>query len=258
MVLSGHGGAAAELLKHARAGQDLHIVLELEDYGHETNGLRPGDWRGAWASIGGPKCILTGGRVPRDWEAKAARYAAEGKRHGSVIKDPRTGVAFNDRYVYFFVIDGRWKSSIGMTFTEAGEYCRDVLEATEATLQDGGGSSALWVDGQVRNHVSGRPGHDQPGELRPLANGYFIARVLAPERSDRFQAGQAVALGQNGDLRTGPGSPGRVTASGESLRSGEILPHTLNGVLAKGTYWWYCGFSASEGWVSAEHLRPSP
>ncbi len=49
-----------------------------------------------------------------------------------------TRYAFNDRYIYFLVIDGRSKESVGMTFTEAGFFCRDELKASHAALQDGG------------------------------------------------------------------------------------------------------------------------
>ena len=130
IVLSAHGKAAAELLRHVRVGQPVSFQLELKDYGSESIGLAPQDWRGAYTSIGAPKNILINGTVPRDWEAKAKRYAEQGKKHGSVVKDPRTAIAGRDRYLYFLVIDGRSKESVGMTFTETGFFCRDELKAT--------------------------------------------------------------------------------------------------------------------------------
>ena len=76
-----------------------------------------------------------------------------------------------------------------MTFTETGFFCRDVLQATDAILQDGGGSSTLWVDGKV----------------------------------------------------TGPDT-------------GTVLPEALNGIFAKGAYWWYCRFGDADGWASLDQL----
>ena len=71
--------------------------------------------RGAYTILGAPKNILINGTVPRDWEAKAERYAEQGKKHGSVVKDPRTAIAYSDRYLYFLVIDGRSKESVALS-----------------------------------------------------------------------------------------------------------------------------------------------
>jgi len=256
VVLSGHGSAGAGLLRHARAGQPIYFNLRLKDHGTASTGLAPQDWHNAWASLGGPKRILINGNVPRDWEAKAKKYAEKGQTHGSVVRDPRTAIAFNDRQLFFLVIDGRSKQSIGMTFTEAGFFCRNELKATSAILQDGGGSSTLWVDGQVKNTPSGKGKDEKYGVLRAVANGYFIAEVLPPKRSTDFQTGQRVAL--KGEPRLGPGSTYGSAGKGASIGAGVILPETLNGIFAKGTYWWYCRFGNTEGWAPLDELTHAP
>ena len=254
VVLSAEGRAAEELRTHAHVGESLNISLELKDYGSDGIGLKTGDWHNAYASIGAPKYILVDGKVPRDWEAKAAKLASQGKKHGSVVKDPRTGIAFDDRYVYFFVIDGRSKESIGMTFTEAGFFCKDELKATYAALQDGGGSSTLWVDGKVKNTPSGKGKDEKYGVLRAVANGLFLATVLPPKKSDAFKAGQSVRLKTGSDLRLGPGttfgSAGKASAAG----TGVVVAEPLNGIFAKGAYWWSCRFGDTEGWATLEQL----
>ncbi len=256
VVLSAQGKAAEELHRHVRAGEAIRFNFELKDDGSSRIGLAPHNWRGAYASIGGPKCVLVKGRVPRDWEAKAKKYAAQGKVHGSVVKDPRTAIAFNDRYMFFIVIDGRSKESVGMTFTDAGCFCRDELRATDAVLQDGGGSSTLWVDGKVRNTPSGKGQDEKAGVLRTVANGYCIAEVLPPKKSAQFQPGQEVRL--RGELRLGPGSTfGRSGKIGDT-EPGSIMPDPLNGIFAKGKYWWFCRFGESEGWASLEQLTLVP
>ncbi len=258
VVLSANGSAAAELLRHAHVGEDVRITLELKDAGNPDIGLPAGDWHNAYASLGGPKCILVSGKVPKDWEAKAAKDAAEGRKNGSVIKDPRTAIAFDRRWIYFLVIDGRSEQSIGMTFTDAGNFCRDELKATDAVLLDGGGSSTLWVDGKVMNRPSGKPGQDTAGELRPVANGWFIAQVLPPKISDALRTGRKVTLSENGRLRLGPGPAYGLAGGIEPGKIGEVLPHSLNGVFAKGTYWWHCAFPGAEGWAAREQLQPAP
>ena len=252
VVLSAQGKAATEMARHARAGEALHFSLGLTEHGKEAIGLAPGDWHNAYASLGGPKCILVNGKVPRDWEIKAAKYAKEGKVHGSVVKDPRTAIAFDARYIYFLVIDGRSKESVGMTFTEAGYFCRDELKATDAVLQDGGGSSTLWVDGKVKNTPSGKGKEEKAGVLRAVANGWCITEVLPPTKSAALLAGRKVRL--KGELRLGPnptcGAAGKVL----DADSGTILPDALNGILSKGHYWWSCRFGETEGWASLDQL----
>ncbi len=254
IVLSAEGKAAQELRKHARVGDSLHVVFELKDFGSEAIGLKAADWQNTYASIGAPKYILVDGKVPRDWEAKAAKLASEGKKHGSVVKDPRTGLAFNDRYVFFFVVDGRSKESIGMTFTDAGNFCKDELKATHAALQDGGGSSTLWVDGKVKNTPSGKGKDEKHGLLRAVANGLFIAEVLPPKKSDAFKTGQSVQFKRGGELRLGPGPTFGSAGIVAGTDKGTVSTEPLNGIFAKGTYWWHCKFGDNEGWATLEQL----
>lgn len=254
-VLSAQGQAAAQLGRHAREGQEVSIELNLQDFGHEEIGMSPQEWRGAYASLGGPCCCLVNGVVPRHWEKKAERLAKEGKKHGSVVKDPRTLVAYNEKHVYFLVIDGRSKESIGMTFTEAGTFCKEKLEATNATLQDGGGSSTLWVDGKVMNTPSGKIGQDRHGALRAVSNGFYIALVHPPRKSLGRVAGMSVRLPGDAELRLGPGTQYGTRAkvpAGQTVRLGT---HMLNGIKAKGTNWWNCVWDEAEGWIAERDLR---
>ena len=256
VVLSAHGNAAAELLRHVRPGESLRIALDLKDSGNDEIGLPAADWRNVWASVGTPRNILINGRVPRDWEEKAARLAAEGKKHGSIIKDPRSGVAFNERYVFFLVIDGRTPASLGMTFTEAAFFCKDHLQATHAALLDGGGSSTLWVDGRVRNTPSGKGTDEKPGVLRPVANGLCIATVLPAQKSAAFQPGQRVRLKPGGVLRLGPGTNFAAAPAPAPDAPGHIIADPLNGHRAKGAFWWACRFGESDTWVAETDLIP--
>lgn len=251
VVLSAGAASKSELLASAKVGQDVKFVLTLQDMGIEHIGLAPAKWLKAYASIGGPKCVLVNGVVPRDWEAKAARYAAEGRKHGSVVQDPRTGIAFDDRYVYFFIIDGRYTKSLGMTFTQSGQFCAETLGARNAVLQDGGGSSVIWINGTIRNHPSGKPGTDEPGELRPVANGYCIATVLPPEKAATLKPGDTLAAKTPTELRLGPGANYAVLATAPAGEKMTVLSHRLNGIKAKGVNWWFCRTKAGDGWVGS-------
>lgn len=254
VILSGQGQAAQSLRKHARKGDEVRLELTLTDFGNEDIGLPVADWKGAFATLPAATYILVKGMVPRHWEAKAEKLAKEGKKHGSVVRDPRTLVAFNDRYIYFVVIDGRSTRSIGMNFTECGNFCRDELKAEYAVTQDGGGSSTMWVDGQVRNRFTDRNKAGEP-VLRPVANGYLLALVEPAKRSKQFAPGKKVAVAGQAELKLGPGSQFALASPVAPTALGTLLDHPLSGIQAKGTYWWNCRFQEGEGWMREQDLR---
>ena len=67
------------------------------------------------------------------------------------------------------VVDGRQRSSVGMTYTELAKYMREKLGCDEALNLDGGGSATLWVFGHVMNSPS-------EGRERPAANALVVTR----------------------------------------------------------------------------------
>ncbi|HYA21968.1 MAG TPA: phosphodiester glycosidase family protein, partial [Thermoproteota archaeon] len=75
---------------------------------------------------------------------------------------PRSAVGItNERHVLFVTVDDdrevdaprEQRRSIGATLSELSEIMRD-LDCSEALNLDGGGSSTLWMDGEVRNRPS--------------------------------------------------------------------------------------------------------
>lgn len=111
------------------------------------------DLAGVTTAIGGGPVLVHEGKINPD--------AAQATRH------PRTAIGFNDRYFYMVVVDGRQpKLSMGMTMPELARYMAD-LGATEALNLDGGGSSEMWIDGQVVNSPS-------DGRERPVANALAV------------------------------------------------------------------------------------
>lgn len=239
VVLSAGGEPARTLRKSAQVGQRVAIRLSLKDYGVEDD-LPAADWSNARAGLGGHFYCVIDGKVPvHRWEPKG--------KPGAVNRHPRTAVAMNDRYVYFIVVDGRSERSLGMTITELGRFCADHLRAEYAVAQDGGGSSTLWVDGNVMNDPS-------DGKLRPVANGYLIVLPGQAERSRRFHAGENVKTGRGAPIRLGPGKNYGVVGESPARRSGQVVEHRLNGVAAEDGNWWKCRFAGMEGWVAEKTL----
>jgi hypothetical protein len=95
----------------------------------------------------------------------------EGKAPAFPDKDrhPRTAFGWNDQFFFFVVVDGRQEGlSRGMNYEELSQLMQQI-GATEALNFDGGGSSTLWLGGQVVNSPS--DGHE-----RAVANGLVLLR----------------------------------------------------------------------------------
>jgi hypothetical protein len=85
-------------------------------------------------------------------------------------RNPRTAIGWNDRDFYFVVVDGRKKDlSIGVGFAELTNIMLEV-GCKEALNLDGGGSTTLWLNGQVANHPS------ENGVERNVANALVLVR----------------------------------------------------------------------------------
>lgn len=233
VVLSASGSKATQLLNNVAVGDPIKFRFEIKDYG--TEGVvptPPADWTKAYAGIGGAGYIVKNGIVPSsDWAGN----------EGAIVRHPRTTVAFNDSYVFFVVCDGRSTQSIGMTFTEMGNFCVTYLSAQHAIAQDGGGSSALWLNGQIKNVPS-------DGPERAVSNGLMMVAVQPRQLSTRFQSSNNVRTLVSTSPRLGPGNNygqlGPVTAAA----GGTLIGHGMNGVRATGKNWWKCEIGGVTGW----------
>lgn len=115
------------------------------------------DLSDAKVAIGGGPMLVHEGKVP------SIRVPRANERH------PRSAVGWNDDYFFFAQVDGRQHGfSVGMTLTEFATYlakqgCKEVMNL------DGGGSSEMWIEGEVVN----RPCY---GHERDTANGVAVVR----------------------------------------------------------------------------------
>ena len=84
-------------------------------------------------------------------------------------RNPRTAIGYTrDNDLILIAVDGREGSSVGMTLTELG-YLMKSLGCVNAINLDGGGSTVMYVNGQIVN----RPA--QPGGIA-LSNALVIAK----------------------------------------------------------------------------------
>lgn len=235
VVLSAHGSAATWLLANVSPGAVVQISQEIRHYEQDCSTPCPWDWTKTYAAVGGSYHFLKEGVVQTFTDP------------GATLRHPRTAVAFDDDYIYFVVVDGRSAESIGMNMTELGNFCLDTLGAVEGINQDGGGSSTMWVNGEVKNEPS-------DGTERSVANSLAMVIPLPIEQSARFDVGDGVRAVSSIGIRVGPGVNYNAISSIASGGRGVVLEHALGGLRATGTYWWKCDFSGVVGWVPEDLL----
>jgi hypothetical protein len=135
-----------------------------------TTGMLPAMIGVKTAIGGGPILISNGERQtwprPVPGTRVPASISALWERH------PRTAIGWNKDDFFIVEVDGRQELlSAGMTLNELADYMLR-LGCTEAMNLDGGGSSMLWVDGQLVNSPS-------DDEEREIANAIIFARKNA-------------------------------------------------------------------------------
>ena len=237
VVLSGVGTAATFLQTRASVGGTVKITADVDHYNVACNTAATSLANTYGLSQGYFVFLRNGAIQPTS-------------NSGMIIRNPRTFVAHNAGYIFFCVCDGRSTISAGMTSDEMGAFCRDYLGATDGVNQDGGGSSTMLVNGVIRNVPS-------DGSPRAVANGLMMVNVLPKQVSTVFTNGQSVTTSGAANFRLGPGTDYYAFTSLTQGAPGTVVAHALNGVYAKGYFWWKCNFSGAIGWI-AESLLVVP
>ncbi len=141
-------------------------------------------WNNAQISLTGRGWLLSGGQPQT---SNFDQYSSSFRG-----RNPRTCVAWNATHYFLVTVDGRQAGySVGMSLDELAEFLRSRLGATDAVNLDGGGSTAMWVNGALVNRPS-----DATGE-RSVGNALLLARrpvpAPAPMRDDFPATGRALA-----------------------------------------------------------------
>ncbi len=257
-------------LENLNVGDSVRFNQEITSLSMDCNPTTVSfPWTKAYASIGAALHLVDGSAIYPPIE--------------DATRAPRTAIAYDDTYIYLIVVDGRQPDfSVGMTFQELGDFIVNTLGADNAVAQDGGGSSTMVVQGSVVNRpsdgcymvflplVTSSGGKAitapsipldeqfeptdrlQHGCERRVANAMMIARVAPKETSGTTFADGDVFTTMDAPLRIGPGTnyPGIVVIPAGSygiIQSDELV---LNGVRAKGTYWWKVSVNGQTGWIA--------
>jgi hypothetical protein len=289
VVLSMHGTKRDEFLSlGVGKGDEVGLSQKIKD----CPSVPANNWDYTYASIGGAFYFLKDGLV-QDFTSDPQAN----------VRDPRTAIAFNDSYIYFIVVDGRDQlQSIGMTIPQLAQFAKNELGATYGIAQDGGGSSTMVVDGEVKNNtycnivicknrfflpiVSKSSSNLQSNQIAPsrqdlqypstaekepveelsgdglpltedyytyspddtgailqrlVANGMMMVVVEPKDLSPIFSENEAILTNSSVNVRLGPGTNYGVIETVSPGTSGIIYgkDNGLNGVWAKGYYWWH-------------------
>ena len=161
-VLQGIGSAATWLTAHARAGQRIAVSETVRDSTGGRVPLGPGD-----SIVSAAPMLVRNGRVDIDAATEGTVDPAD-LSFGYAWADsrqPRTMAGVDARGRLLLVtVDGRQTDgSEGFTLQEGAAYMRS-LGAVQALNLDGGGSTAMAVDGVLVNHPSDATGERAVGD----------------------------------------------------------------------------------------------
>lgn len=270
VVISTGANSRSSLPANLELNATVHFNQEITSYRRNCATATSLPWTKAYASIGAALHLLEGGTVylPDVDDTRA----------------PRTAIAYDDNFIYLIVVDGRQPDySIGMTFQELALFIKNTLGAQNAVAQDGGGSSTMVVNGIVVNrpsnvsytvflpYISSTGGQVittpslsleedfEPttrlsyGGERRVANTIMITKVLPRETSTTwYGSAGAVFTTVDAVLRVGPGTnyAGFAIIPSGSYGLIDLDGTALNGVRAKGTYWWKVSFNGQTGWIA--------
>ena len=121
--------------------KNLDTIINAKNYSLDIK-INP-EWKGVNHIISGGPYLVKGGEVYVDMTAQ--KLAAIGGRN------PRTAIGYTkDKHLIMLTADGREGASVGLTLNELAHLMKE-LGCVYAMNLDGGGSTVMYVNGQVVN-----------------------------------------------------------------------------------------------------------
>ncbi len=187
-VLSANGTAATTISPHINVGDTVAVYIGLTHALPRVTQL-----------IGGfPRIVRNGSNY-----AVAGYYNEGGGATFHTDLHPRTAVGFNadSTKVYFVTVDGRQNASRGMSLSELADFMIHIGVAQAVNL-DGGGSTAMYVRGEIENVPSDGLGTERVVKnslvaFTALPHGSLSAIQVEPDYYRIFE-GESVQLKVSG------------------------------------------------------------
>ena len=164
-VLSFGGDAIPEPLALLKRGTHMSLDVAYEPVEGE-----PTSWAAAQDIVGGAGLLIRDGRDIDDWSIESFNQGFAENRH------PRTMIGTSaDKTIWLVTVDGRQSErSVGMTLVELRTLAKR-LGLTNALNLDGGGSTTMWVQGEV---INGPSDSDRPAEGQRCAAGVWVRQAM--------------------------------------------------------------------------------
>ena len=151
-VLSVNGKSRESLLSKIQIGESVFLGTRIFPIKSETEDKKPNTSSNIEDIIGGVPQLIKNGKIEITWqEEKTSKSFVE-------TKHPRTAVAkLKDGKFLMITVDGRSEASGGIGLQNLAEILLE-LGATDAMNLDGGGSTTMFLNGKVVNHLSDKEG----------------------------------------------------------------------------------------------------
>lgn len=278
VVISAWGNLRSTLLGKVSQGEiaigdQVNISQEISDCASSPQN----NWTKTYATIGGDYHFLNNGVIRTDFNNPDAS-----------VRNSRTAIGFNNSFIYYIVVDAfDLNVSEGLTIGQLGDFTKNTLGAAWGVTMDSGTSSTMVINGQVVNNTKcnftrdcgmqptqgadklqhptilplettyGTEWTDESGAIEPLVGSGMMMIVSEPLfLSSTFSPSTTVTTLSASSIHLGPGNNYAYLATVPQGTSGMILPHInhLNGVLAKGAFWWKVNFGGVVGWIREQNL----
>ncbi len=166
MVLSGTGAAREFIESYLTPGKELTIHARV-----------PGVERPIVLMVGGLPLLIQDGQVNIDNKKEGIRESFVTDKH------PRTAIGYSKdkKTIFLFTIDGRQPGlSTGADLTRVAEFLKQH-GAWQAMNLDGGGSTTMWVRGELVNSPSDRTGE------RTVTNSLLLVSNTTPGKPEQVE-----------------------------------------------------------------------
>jgi hypothetical protein len=245
VVLSAQGSPGEDLRSIFSIGDQLGISQEIKHFESDCQTPNPFDWSKTYAGTGGSFIFIEDGVLQKFDDL------------GAILRNARTAIAFDERYVYFIVVADRDPfGNVGMSIVELAAFVKNTLGATWGIALDGGSSSTMVVNGEVKNRSDKNPDNAE----HVVANGVMMVIAQTEDRSTTFGVGDRVRTvgSEETAIRLGPGTNYAAIDFIPTNSEGIIVEHSnqLNGIMAKGAFWWKAAFGSIIGWISEGAIMP--
>jgi hypothetical protein len=249
-IISASGEFHSLIRSFLKEGDEVGFSQEIKHFEPDCKTPNQNDWMYSRAALGSSFIFLEGGELSGFDDL------------GAILKTARTAVAYDDDYIYFIVVDDSEQfGNTGMSIVDLALFVKQNLDAKWAAALDGGGSSTMVVEGNVKNHLALTGENAETSDIeRAVANSLMMVVRQPREQSNRYSPGEELIITGDGEqnIFAGPGENYSILESAIPGLPVFVSPDQtgLNGILASGSFWWKISFPGGSGWVRENSLSP--